>query len=163
VNIRQLARQANRDNADPVEAVKAFLAAATPAFRAKHSDAAWGLLAGYVVAEERHVERSNIKMAAARCERGEGAWDAIRAIGHETQARLAVLDSWRVGDKLLGDCTKADLLAAAAQEEAEAAGHEVNARFYRRLASVRGVASKPLRAVIQDAAVRAILAKEQVQ
>lgn len=49
---------------------------------------------------------------------------------------VEMLDAHRVGDKQLGDCTKGDLLRAAADAEAMAGEATMNAQFYRLMAGL---------------------------
>jgi hypothetical protein len=148
MSVRELAREC----ANPRE----FLEKADEIFRLTNHEEAWRLLAMFLVNERRHAQRSNIKSIVKNCTR-KGGWGALREAGDKTLSRM--MDTWMVGDKTLGDCYRSDLLSAAEKEDAEAAGHEVNARFYRSLAKIRGSETKPLRAICPEAKIKEILAK----
>ena len=69
---------------------------------------------------------------------------------------LSLLDSWQIGDRLLGDADADYLRRHAQHERARAAGHVQNATFYESLAS-RVPAGKVVRQVVDAAAVQALL------
>lgn len=88
---------------------------------------------------------------AEHTERREIAWqrelesyqemNAMRTKAETLDKIIEMLDLVKVGNKLLGDCTKADLIRAALELESMSAATAVQAVFYRSLAKIIGTAT----------------------
>ena len=74
----------------------------------------------------RHAQRTTLK-GTERI----GAVLAARNAG----LQRAFLKTWKVGNKTLAECTKADVDAEAETEHSLACGHEENEQFYRKLSA----------------------------
>lgn len=87
-----------------------------------------------------YVQRKVEQVAALHAHAVQGrAWVEAQAAKAESFDRVVeMLDHTRVGNKLLGDCTKADLLRAAVELQEQAGEATLYAALYRDLAAIVG-------------------------
>lgn len=112
--------------------------------------------ADHVVNVARHGGRSQAKAAANRW-----AGDAESVIRPGNVIAVAILETWLVGDRRLGDCDAAYLALHADRERTLASGHARNAAFYDRLRAALKGSQKVREAFTASKAAAAWRAVEQ--
>lgn len=125
--LRRIIR-ANKQTQDQIAAV-ADLLQSSEDMRKKYVERTWAALAADLVHSQRHAMRKLPTVSYLERNR-----EAMVASGR----RLGLFSDYFVGDKVLGDCTAADLKLAADRHERNAAGIVREAKFLLALADKCG-------------------------